>query len=214
MAPDTKKDVALLVGGWSVEREVSLTKGKDVETALKQAGYSVRVIDVHKDLESLLAALSPKPDVVFNNLYGRGGEDGVIQSVLEMLEIPYTHSGVLASAVAMDKVLTKRLAQSCGVPSPEWKVKAAKDLKAEDPLPRPYVLKPVSEGSSVGVHIFDINDKTFPSDITQWSGEEKILIERFVPGRELTVAVLDGIPQAVTEIRPASGFFDYAAKYR
>lgn len=207
------KTVALLVGGWSAERQVSLDKGKHVEQALKEAGYDVRVIDVEKNLDSFRQALNPEPDVVFNNLYGRGGEDGTIQGVLDMMDIPYTHSGVLASAIAMDKVMTKRLVRTLDIPTPEWSELALRDVESENKVPVPYVIKPVNEGSSVGVYIIEESGNLRPDDITDRKLDETVLVEQFIPGRELTVAVLDGEPQAVTEIKASAPFFNYDAKY-
>lgn len=207
------KRVALLTGGWSAERQVSLTKGKAVEAALRAGGYDVTVIDVQKDLPALIAALTPKPDVVFCNLYGRGGEDGTIQSVLEILEIPYTHSGPLASAIAMDKPATKVMAASVGVPSPEGVTASKADVLAGKVMSAPYVVKPTNEGSSVGVRIIMENDNQMPLDEQNWAYGEQVLVERYIPGRELTVAVLDGKAQGVTEIVSQTRFFDYEAKY-
>jgi len=207
------KKVALLVGGWSAEREVSLTKGKAVETALRDGGYDVSVVDVKKDLPNLIAALTPRPDVVFCNLYGRGGEDGTIQSVLEILGIPYTHSGVLASAVAMDKPMTKIMAASVGVPSAHGIVADKDDVIAGRVMDPPYVVKPTNEGSSVGVRIILENDNQMPLDAESWDYGDQVLVERYIPGRELTVAVLDGKAQGVTEIKAQTRFFDYEAKY-
>lgn len=207
------KKVSLLIGGWSSERDVSLTKGRAVEAALREGGYDVTVIDVKKDLPALIAALTPKPDVVFCNLYGRGGEDGTIQGVLEMLGIPYTHSGVLASAVAMDKPMTKTMAASVGVPSAEGIVATKAQVLAGHVMAPPYVVKPTNEGSSVGVRIILENDNQRPLDAESWTYGDCVLVERYIPGRELTVAVLDGVPQAVTEIKAQTRFFDYEAKY-
>lgn len=207
------KKVALLVGGWSAEREVSLTKGKAVETALREGGYDVKVVDVKKDLPALIAALTPRPDVVFCNLYGRGGEDGTIQSVLEILGIPYTHSGVLASAIAMDKPATKIMAASVGVPSAHGVVADKADVIAGRVMDPPYVVKPTNEGSSVGVRIILENDNQMPLDADNWAYGDQVLVERYIPGRELTVAVLDGTAQGVTEIKAQTRFFDYEAKY-
>lgn len=208
-----KKNVALLVGGWSAEREVSLTKGKKVEAALKEAGYTVRTIDVTKDLTALVKALTPKPDAVFNNLHGRGGEDGTIQGVLETLEIPYTHSGVLASAIGMNKPAAKRMAASVGVKSAEGRVASKAEVLAGKVMKPPYVVKPPCEGSSVGVRIVMESDNHKPLDEETWTFGNEVLVERYIPGKELTVAVLDGKAQAVTEIISHTRFFDYEAKY-
>ncbi len=208
------KKVALLVGGWSSEREVSLYKGTHIEKALQEAGYEVNMIDVTRDLQKLVAALTPAPDVVFNNLYGRGGEDGTIQAVLEILGIPYTHSGVTASAIGMDKVLTKIMVSAAGVRVAAGAVASKADVLAERVMPRPYVVKPVNEGSSVGVNIVMEGDNQLPLDEAHWVYGEKVLVEKYVPGREIHVAVLDGVAQGVTEIIVPGRFFDYDAKYR
>ena len=207
------KKVALLLGGWSAERQVSLTKGKQVEIALKQAGYDVTVIDVKKDIPALVAALTPKPDAVFNNLHGRGGEDGEIQSILEILEIPYTHSGVLASAIGMDKPMAKIVAAAAGVRSPEGVTATKQDVLSGKIMKPPYVVKPPNEGSSVGVRIVLEGDNHKPLDAETWVYGDEVLVEKYIPGKELTVAVLDGKAQAVTEIISQTRFFDYEAKY-
>lgn len=207
------KRVALLVGGWSSEREVSLFKGVHIEKALIEGGYDVTVIDVTRDLEKLIKDLTPRPDVAFNNLYGRGGEDGVIQGVLEMLGIPYTHSGVTASAIGMDKTQTKILAASVGVRVADGVVASKDDVLAERVMSRPYVVKPVNEGSSVGVRIILEGDNMMPLDAASWTFGDHVMVERFVPGREIHVAVLDGKAQGVTEILVPGRFFDYEAKY-
>lgn len=211
------KTVALLVGGWSAEREVSLTKGKAIEGALKEAGYEVIIVDVTQDLPKLLSDLTAKgerkPDVVFNNLYGRGGEDGIIQSVLEILEIPYTHSGVDASAVGMNKPLAKIIAANAGVPSPVGMLASKADVLAEKVMERPYVVKPLNEGSSVGVRIILEGENQKPLDEATWTFGEEVLVEKFIPGREIHVTVLDGKAQGVTEIKFPGRFFDYEAKY-
>lgn len=208
------KTVALLVGGWSSEREVSLMKGTHIEKALKEAGYSVKTIDVSRDVQKLVKELSsPRPDVVFNNLYGRGGEDGTIQALLDMMGLPYTHSGVVASAAGMDKVMTKRLAESVGVRCSLGKVASKKDILDEAVMPRPYVVKPINEGSSVGVRIILDGENQQPIDEASWTFGEEALVEKYVPGREIHVAVLDGEAQGVTEIFVKGRFFDYEAKY-
>lgn len=209
-----KKTVALFVGGWSAEREVSLTKGKAVEAALKDGGYNVKRIDVTHDLEKLLKDLTPKPDAVFNNLHGRGGEDGIIQGLLEILEIPYTHSGVTASAIGMNKPLAKKLAASVGVPSADGRVATKDEVLAGKVMAPPYVVKPPCEGSSVGVRIILENDNQLGLDVESWTFGNEVLVERYIPGKELTVAVLDGRAQAVTEIISHTRFFDYEAKYK
>ena len=207
------KNVALFVGGWSVERDVSLTKGKAIEKALIEGGYNVKVIDVTTDIKKLLDDLTPKPDAVFNNLYGQGGEDGVIQGVLEALQIPYTHSNVAASAIGMDKVLTKKLAQSVGVKGAEGVLATKEDVLQERVMERPYVVKPLNEGSSVGVRIILEGENQKPLDEENWTFGDKVLVEKFIEGREIHVTVLDGKAQGVTEIKFSGRFFDYEAKY-
>jgi D-alanine-D-alanine ligase len=209
------KKIALLVGGWSAERQVSLDKGKHVEAALREAGYEVDVIDVEKDIPALIRRLTPAPDVVFNNLYGRGGEDGQIQAILEILEIPYTHSGVAASAIGMDKVLTKKMAASVGVRVSDGRVATKEEvLSDQEVMARPYVVKPVNEGSSVGVRIVMEGENQKPLDAESWVFGDEVLVEKYIPGREIHVAVLDGKAQGVTEIKFPGRFFDYDAKYR
>jgi len=208
------KTVALLVGGWSAEREVSLFKGDHIEKALIEAGYTVKKIDVTRDLQKLLNDLTPRPDVVFNNLYGRGGEDGVIQGVLEMLGLPYTHSGVAASSIGMDKILTKKLAQSVGVKCAEGRLADKEEILAETVMSRPYVVKPYNEGSSVGVHIMFEGENQPPLNEATWQFGDRALVEKYVGGREIHVTVLDGRAQGVTEIFVPGRFFDYDAKYK
>ncbi len=208
------KKVALFVGGWSAEREVSLNKGAAIVGALKEGGHDVQVMDVTHDIAALIAELKDfNPDVVFNNLYGRGGEDGVIQGVLEALEIPYTHSNVMASAIGMDKPLAKILAASVGVQSPEGRVASKEDVLAEKIMERPYVVKPLNEGSSVGVRIIFEGENQKPLDEQTWCFGDEVLVERFIEGREIHVTVLDGKAQGVTEILFPGRFFDYDAKY-
>lgn len=207
------KTVVLLVGGWSEEREVSLEKGKAVEAALIESGYSVRLVEVRKNMKAFLDDMMPLPDVVFNNLHGRGGEDGIIQGVLEMLGVPYTHSGLLASAIGMNKAVCRVLAQSAGVRVAKGCVAPISEILSGSVMPVPYVIKPVQEGSSVGVKIVRASDNALPVD-GSWHYGSEALVEEYIPGKELTVAVLDGKAQAVTEIIPQTGFFDYDAKYK
>lgn len=206
--------VAVLKGGLSAEREVSLNSGRACAGALRERGYEVTEIDVSRDLAALVKALTPKPDAVFNALHGRWGEDGCIQGLLELLQVPYTHSGVLASALAMDKQMAKTVVATAGVTSPEGIVIKAKDLGNTDPMPRPYVVKPVREGSSVGVRIVRAGDNQPPIAVHGWEPETDLLVEPFIAGRELTVGVMGDKSLAVTEIRPlGEGFYDYDAKY-
>ncbi|HAT35898.1 MAG TPA: D-alanine--D-alanine ligase [Rhodospirillaceae bacterium] len=203
--------VAVLMGGWSAEREVSLDSGKACAAALRECGHKVTEIDMGRDLHRLLDALEPKPDAVFNALHGRYGEDGTVQAILDILQIPYTHSGLLASAVAMDKVQAKKLLADAGVPSPAGTVTDRESLADGPPMAPPCVIKPVNEGSSVGVQI--LPDSETPIDFGLWQEGQPLLVEEFIPGRELTVAVMGDKALGVTELQPKSGFYDYEAKY-
>ena len=206
--------VVVLYGGISAEREVSLSSGIQVIGALREAGFDVEAIDVGHDLGAVIAALTPKPDVVFNALHGRFGEDGAIQGVLDWLGIPYTHSGVRASSVAMDKEAAKALFLSAGLPIAPGRMVAIEALEAADPMPLPYVIKPVNEGSSVGVTVVRCGDNRRAEIARNWTFGPRALVEEYIPGRELTVAVLDGKALAVTEIRAVAGaFYDYESKY-
>ena len=207
------KSVAVLMGGFSAERDVSLVSGQTVADALQDAGYAVTTIDVGRDAEALLSALTPRPDVVFNALHGRYGEDGCIQGVLEILGIPYTHSGVLASALAMDKPTAKRLFEDAGIPCAEHRIARREEVIAGDVMPRPYVVKPLNEGSSVGVHIVFEGTDTPALSEEGWPFGERVMVEKYVAGREITVAVMGERALAVTELQPHDGFYDYEAKY-
>jgi D-alanine-D-alanine ligase len=209
----TIKHVAVLMGGFSSEREVSLNSGAAVVRALMNKGYQVTAIDVQRDVAQLLSRLFPRPDAVFNALHGRYGEDGCIQGILNILGIPYTHSGLLASALAMDKPAAKRIFASVGIPVADSVVVTRDEFLKGDPLPRPYVIKPANEGSSVGVRIVSEGDSEKPFDGQSWPYGETVMVESFVPGRELTVAVMGGRALGVLEIKPAQGFYDYTAKY-
>ena len=206
--------VAVLYGGISAEREVSLATGIQVIAALRETGFDVNPIDVGPDLGAVIRALTPKPDVVFNALHGRFGEDGVIQGVLDWLAIPYTHSGVRASALAMDKQAAKALFVAAGLPVAPGRIVSTQDLESADPLPLPYVVKPLNEGSSVGVTIMRGGDNRRPEIARGWTFGPTVLVEEYIPGRELTVAVLHDRALAVTEIRAVAGtFYDYESKY-
>ncbi len=207
------KRVAVLMGGSSVEREVSLVSGKACVEALVEAGYQVAGIEVGRDVGALVAALDPAPDAVFNALHGRWGEDGCVQGLLELLHIPYTHSGVMASALAMHKVMAKSVVATAGVTSPQGLVVRREELRECEPIARPYVIKPINEGSSVGVRIVRETDNRPAVDDAAWEFGEEVLIEPFIPGRELTVSVMGDRALAVTEIQAKVGFYDYDAKY-
>lgn len=202
--------VALLKGGLSAEREVSLSSGAAVEKALRELGHQVTVIDVGADLAQQLTAA--KPDVAFNALHGRFGEDGCVQGVLELLKIPYTHSGVLASALAMDKPMAKKVFAAEGIRCAQGKVLTKHEMFAAEPMARPYVVKPLNEGSSVGVTIVMEGDN-FTFSESNWQFGEQVLVETFIAGREVQVAVLNGKALGAIEIVPKGKFYDYTAKY-
>ncbi len=206
--------VAVLMGGWSAEREVSLDSGTACANALESEGYEVLRIDVDRDIARRLSA--DRPDVCFNALHGRWGEDGCIQGILEVLDIPYSHSGVLASSLAMDKERTKSVLAAIGMPVAESRVLTRAEAAKGHPMEIPYVLKPPCEGSSVGVVIVPKGSNFDPATLAnEGAAEDQLMAERYIPGRELTCAVLDGKSSAVTEIFPSGGleFYDYEAKY-
>jgi D-alanine-D-alanine ligase len=207
--------VAVLFGGISAEREVSMSSGRQVVIALRAAGFCVQPIEVTEDLGALIAALrDPAPDVVFNALHGRFGEDGAIQGVLDWLGLKYTHSGVRASSLAMDKVAAKAAFVAAGLPVARGCVVDVADLEADDPLPRPYIVKPANEGSSVGVEILKSGDNRRAEIARAWQYGRTALVEEYVPGRELTVGVMGERALAVTEIIAQAGtFYDYDSKY-
>jgi D-alanine-D-alanine ligase len=207
------KHVAVLMGGWSAEREVSLRSGKACADALEKKGYRVTKIDVGRDIGTVLQTL--KPDAALNVLHGRPGEDGTLQGILEIVGIPYTHSGVLASAMAMQKDLAKVLFRAAGVPTPGGKLVSRMAAASEHVLERPYVLKPNSEGSSVGVFIVTKAHEHPPQELTRadWEFGELVLAEPFIPGKELTCAVMGEEALGVIEIVPTARFYDYEAKY-
>jgi D-alanine-D-alanine ligase len=207
------KKVAVLFGGISAEREVSLSSGRQVVTALEAAGYDVQPVEVTEDLGALIRALDPKPDAVFNALHGRFGEDGVVQGVLDWLNIPYTHSGVRASALAMDKAASRAVFASAGLPIAKGRVIAIGDLADSDPLPRPYVVKPLNEGSSVGVEILREGENRRHEIAREWRFGPQALVEEFIPGRELTVGVMGDHALTVTDIAATHAFYDYESKY-
>ncbi|MFO0350607.1 MAG: D-alanine--D-alanine ligase [Alphaproteobacteria bacterium] len=208
-----KRHVAVLMGGWSAERPVSLVTGKGCAEALRAEGFRVTEIDVGRDIAEVLIQL--KPDVCFNALHGQWGEDGCVQGLLEILNIPYTHSGVLASAVAMHKERTKAVYRSAGLPIVNDIVCSRHDVSRQTAIKPPFVIKPVNQGSSVGVFIIRPGDNRPPEQLTSpdWNLGDEVMVEEFVPGRELTVAVMDGKALAVTEIVPRTKFYDYDAKY-
>lgn len=207
------KRVAVLKGGWSAEREVSLNSGAACAKALRARGYDVVEIDAGRDLADQLKAA--RPDAVFNALHGQWGEDGCVQGLLEVMGIPYTHSGVLASSLAMDKQRTKLVLANAGVPSPEGRVMSRFEAAGGHAMAPPYVIKPNAQGSSVGVHIIRKGDNRPPSELAsdKWALGDEVLVEKFIPGRELTVAVMGDRAMCVTEITTELAFYDYEAKY-
>jgi D-alanine-D-alanine ligase len=207
--------VAVLMGGWSAEREVSLMSGKGIAEALESLGHRVTRIDMDRDVAAKLAAA--KPDIVFNALHGTPGEDGSVQGMLDLMGLKYTHSGMVTSVIAIDKVLTKQALVPHGIPMPGGRIVKSVDVFEGDPLKRPYVLKPVNEGSSVGVAIVT-DDGNYGNPIGRdvagpWQEFEELLAEPYVRGRELTTAILGGRALGVTELKPKSGWYDYDAKY-
>jgi len=201
--------IAVLKGGWSAEREVSLASGRECAAALRAAGYDVVEIDAGRDLAARLSDAAP--DVAFNALHGRWGEDGCVQGLLEVLGLPYTHSGVLASALAMDKIRAKDAFAAAGLPVAAGRLATRAEIAAGHPMPPPYVVKPSNEGSSVGVHLV-MAGANGPARLGP-DAPETLMVEAFAPGRELTVAVMGDRALTVTDII-AEGWYDYDAKYR
>lgn len=205
--------IAILKGGRSPEREVSLKSGSEAAKALRSAGYDVTEIDVDIDIAHRLR--ETKPDAVFNALHGQWGEDGCVQGLLEMMDIPYTHSGVLASSLAMDKQRAKSVFEQAGIDVPEGRIVSRQEAAIDHVMSPPYVIKPNDQGSSVGIYIIKQGDNRPPTVLLQENkalGDE-VLVEKFIAGRELTVAVMGDEALCVTEITPKSGFYDYEAKY-
>jgi D-alanine-D-alanine ligase len=203
------------MGGWSAEREVSLMSGAGVADALESLGHRVSRVDMTRDVAIKLAEL--KPDLVFNALHGTPGEDGTVQGTLDLMGLKYTHSSLVTSVIAIDKQLTKQTLVPHGIPMPGGRMVRSEELYERDPLPRPYVLKPVNEGSSVGVAIVttegNYGDPIARDAKGPWQEFDELLAEPFIRGRELTTAVLGDQALGVTELKPKSGFYDYDAKY-
>ncbi|WP_249340959.1 MULTISPECIES: D-alanine--D-alanine ligase [unclassified Sphingomonas] len=207
--------VAVLMGGWSAEREVSLMSGAGIAEALESLGHKVTRIDMDRDVALKIA--EARPDVVFNALHGTPGEDGTVQGMLDLMGVRYTHSGLVTSVIAIDKQLTKQALVPHGIPMPGGRMVKTEELHRADPLPRPYVLKPVNEGSSVGVAIVtqegNYGNPISADAMGPWQEFDELLAEPFIRGRELTTAVLGDEALGVTELKPKSGFYDYDAKY-
>ncbi|MEX0341899.1 MAG: D-alanine--D-alanine ligase [Erythrobacter sp.] len=216
---ETKLHIAVLMGGWANERPVSLMSGEGVAKALEERGHRVTRIDMDRQVAARIAEAAP--DVVFNALHGVPGEDGTVQGMLDLMGVPYTHSGLATSVIAIDKQLTKQALVPHGIPMPGGRIVRSADLHERDPMPRPYVLKPVNEGSSVGVAIVT-EEGNHGNPIARdakgpWQEFAELLAEPYIKGREMTAAVVDFAdgPRAlaVTELKPKSGFYDFDAKY-
>jgi D-alanine-D-alanine ligase len=207
------KHVAVLMGGWSAERDVSLRSGKACADALVRQGYRVTRIDVGRDIASVLGTV--KPDIALNVLHGRPGEDGTLQGLLEIIGIPYSHSGVLASSLAMQKDMAKAVFVSAGVAVPEGLVADRLEAAKRHLLPPPYVIKPIAEGSSVGVFVVTPEHAHPPQELTRddWAYGDQVIVEKYIAGKELTCAVMGDQALGVIEIVPTVRFYDYEAKY-
>ena len=210
--PFANRHIAVLLGGLSPEREVSLVSGRECADALERLGAKVTRIDAGRDLAEVLARA--RPDIVFNALHGEWGEDGCVQGILETLQIPYTHSGVLASALAMDKAKAKAVLAAAGVTVPGGGLFDRREVAKTHVLPPPYVVKPNAQGSSVGVFLVFEGANSPPQEVVaeSWTFGEEVMVEPFIAGKELSVAVMGGKAQTVTEIVAATGFYDYDAK--
>ena len=213
---DRGLSIVVLMGGWSSERPVSLMSGEGVVNALRERGFTnVTPVDMDRNVAQVLAGI--RPDVVFNALHGTPGEDGTVQGMLDLMQIPYTHSGLETSVIAIDKELTKMVLVPHGVRMPKGKIVESKTLYEGDPMARPYVLKPINEGSSVGVAIVT-DEGNYGKPISAkaegpWMHFDRLLAEPFIRGRELTVSVMGDDAMCVTELKPKAGFYDFDAKY-
>jgi len=207
------KHVAVLMGGWSNERPVSLNSGRECAAALRRAGYRVTEVDVDRDIAHVLEKL--KPDVAFNALHGTFGESGMMQGFLELIQLPYTHSGVLASALAMDKHQAKVVFKANGIPVTDHLILDRAEVARAHAMPPPYVVKPIADGSSFGVFIVKADQSHPPQEILRedWNSGEAVMVERYIPGRELTCAVMGDVALGVTEIVTDLAFYNYEAKY-
>ncbi|MEE2694557.1 MAG: D-alanine--D-alanine ligase [Pseudomonadota bacterium] len=207
-----KQRVGVLMGGLSRERDVSLQSGDAVCKALRELNYKVVASETGDEMADTLFKLRDKVDVIFNALHGPYGEDGCVQGLCELLKLPYTHSGVLASALAMDKVLSKRIFRQAGIPVPDGEVRPSSAIFAEEPPSIPFVVKPIGEGSSLGVRLIGSKQQNALDD-PLWSTYDEVLVEEYIPGRELTVLVMDEQSVEVLEIKPKEGFYDFHSKY-
>jgi D-alanine-D-alanine ligase len=207
------KHVAVLMGGLSNERSVSLSSAQFCAGALRNAGYRVTEVDVGYDIAERLREL--KPDVAFNALHGPYGEDGTIQGVLEFLRIPYTHSGVLASALAMNKHQAKMMLKAAGIPVTDHVIANRAEVARSHVMPTPYVIKPIADGSSVGVFVVKADQSHPPQELLRedWNAGEEVMVERYIPGRDLTCAVMGDVALGVTEIVTDFSFYNFEAKY-
>ncbi len=212
MTDSMPKKVAVLMGGWSAEREVSLVSGKAVVKAVKELGHVVIPIDLQPDLKQIVNQLTPKPDVAINVLHGRWGEDGRIQAILDIMQIPYSYSGVLASSLAMNKQVAKQVFKSIGLPTPKGVTLPIKKAFSAKVMEFPYVIKPIAEGSSLGVHIVN-EENDIPRSSGDWKFGAEALVEEYIPGREIGVAIMGDKALGAIEICPTEDFYNYEAKY-
>ena len=206
-------NVVLLMGGWNSEREVSLTSGRMIHESMMRIGYNVTPYDLKRDVKALIDVLTPKPDIVFMGaLHGHGVEDGRLQGLLDILQVKYTHSNALASAIGMDKALTLQFMKSLGIPIPKSRVMSWQNIKHTHPMHTPYVIKPLDEGSSVGVYIIQSLDTSLDEQV-KWPFGDAVIVEEYIDGKELSCAILNNKPIGVIELEPKSGFYDYKNKY-
>ncbi|MGB0934923.1 MAG: D-alanine--D-alanine ligase [Alphaproteobacteria bacterium] len=210
--PPARKRIAVLLGGFNGEREVSLESGRQVLNAVRTLGHDVIEIDVQRDIAKLIQDLTPKPDMVVNLLHGTWGEDGHIQSILDILEIPYSFSDATSSALAMNKTLSKRVFQAAQLPVPEGVTIPVADAFDRKVMDFPYVIKPVNEGSSLGVYLV-FEEKDIPSLPSDWAYGSEVMVETYIPGREISVAIMGDEAIGAMELAPKKGFYDYKAKY-
>lgn len=206
------KNVAILMGGWSDERDISLQSGQQVLSAAKKLGYNAFSIDVKRNLSSLIKQLDPAPDVVLNLLHGPGGEDGRIQAVLDILNIPYAFSGVLGSAIAMNKAVSKKIFQWEGLPVADGKAMPVSEAFSKKAMDFPYVIKPLNEGSSLGIFLV-FSESDIPDLPNDWVYGADVMVEQYIPGREIEVAIMGDRALGAIELRPKQAFYDYQAKY-